>query len=82
MVQPNVLRALRAFFVVLFFAEIVANDMRDRLQKEIGGPGAPSSIIQFAAFVKRDGAIVPEFWRVTNIHGMTNGEYGPPQKRS
>jgi len=60
--------------------EIVANDMRDRLHREIGGPGAPSSIIQFATFVKREGAIVPEFWHVTNIHGMTNGEYDPPSE--
>jgi len=58
--------------------EVVANDMRDRLQTEIGGRGASSSIIQFATFTTRDGFVVPEFWHVTNVHNMTNGEYDPP----
>jgi len=60
--------------------EVVAIGMRDRLQKEMGGPGAPGSIIQFATFAKREGAVVPEFWHVTNIHGMTNGKYDPPSE--
>ncbi len=58
--------------------EAVANDMRDRLQAKIGGAGAPGSIIQFAAFARREGIVIPEFWHITNIHGMTNGEYDPP----
>ena len=60
--------------------EIVANDLRDRLQAEIGGPGAPGSIVEFAAFSTRESIIVPEFWHVTNVHTMTNGEYDPPSE--
>jgi hypothetical protein len=58
--------------------EAVANDMRDRLQNEIGGAGSRGTIVQFATFVRRKGHIVPEFWHVTNIHGLAeNGEYLP-----
>jgi hypothetical protein len=58
--------------------EVVANDMRDRLQSEIGGPGSPDSIVEFATFVRREGHIVPEFWHVTNIQGLAaDGEYLP-----
>ena len=56
---------------------VVANDMRDRLQSEIGSLRSPS-IVQCAAFVSREGHIVPEFWHVTNIHRLAaNGEYLP-----
>jgi hypothetical protein len=58
--------------------EAVANDLRNRLQNEIGGSGSPGSIVQFATFAKREGHIVPEFWHVTNITGLAaNGEYLP-----
>jgi hypothetical protein len=63
------------------FAEpaVVANELRDRLQVAIGGPDAPPSIIQFASFAKREGHVVPEFWHITNIHGLTpTGEYQDP----
>jgi hypothetical protein len=60
---------------------VVANELRDRLQSAIGGPGSPETIIQFAAFAKRQGHIVPEFWHVTNIHGLTDaGECLPPSE--
>jgi hypothetical protein len=55
----------------------VANDLRDRLQVRIGGPGAPESIVQFATFARRQGHIVPEFWHVTNIHGTDANGYLP-----
>jgi hypothetical protein len=58
--------------------ETVANDLRGRLQREIGGHGAPASIVQFATFARREGFIVPEFWHITNIHGMTEAGYDPP----
>lgn len=60
--------------------EVVANDLRDRLQSEIGGPGAPRSIIQFATFARKGGTVVPEYWHVTNVHGITNGEYDSPSE--
>ena len=60
--------------------EAVAIDMRDRLQSEIGGPGACRSIVEFAAFAKREGVVVPEFWHVTNVHGITDEEYDPPSE--
>jgi hypothetical protein len=57
----------------------VAHDLRDQLQAEIGGPNQPSSIIQFAAFSRRDGHIVPEYWHITNVHGLDErGDYLPP----
>jgi hypothetical protein len=52
---------------------VVANALRDRLQYELGA-SAPSTIVQFAAFTRRDGYLVPEYWHVTNVHGLTNGE--------
>jgi hypothetical protein len=55
----------------------VASDLRDRLQAKIGGPGAPGSIVQFATFARRQGQVVPEFWHVTNIHGMDATGYLP-----
>lgn len=56
----------------------VANDLRDGLQNVIGGPGSPETIVQFATFVRRQGHIVPEYWHITNIHGLAaNGEYLP-----
>ena len=59
--------------------EVVANEMRDRLQSNLGGPGAAASIVQFATFARREGHIVPEFWHITNIHGLTaTGDYDPP----
>jgi hypothetical protein len=56
---------------------VVANDLRDRLQREIGGPNAPQSIVEFATFAKREGYIVPEFWHITNVSGMTATGYSP-----
>jgi hypothetical protein len=57
----------------------VANDLRDRLQAEVGGPNQPGSIVQFAAFSRRDGHIVPGYWHVTNVHGLDErGDYLPP----
>lgn len=56
---------------------VVANDMRDRLQREIGGADAPQSIVEFAAFAKREGHIVPEFWHITNVPGLTATGYSP-----
>jgi hypothetical protein len=56
----------------------VANDLRDRLQPEIGGPNQPASIVQFAAFARREGHIVPEYWHITNVHGLDErGDYLP-----
>src|SRR3954468_2715342 len=46
----------------------VANDLRERLQAEIGGPDQPESIVQFATFARRGKHIVPEYWHVTNVH--------------
>jgi len=56
----------------------VAEDLRDQLQQEIGGASAPASIVQFATFARMEGVIVPEFWHITNIHGMTEAGYDPP----
>ena len=57
----------------------VANDLRDRLQREIGGPGQQASIVEFSAFARRQGHIVPEYWHVTNVHGLNGqGDYLPP----
>lgn len=59
--------------------EVVANELRDKLQIAIGGPDAPGSIIQFATFARREGYVVPEFWHITNIDGLTpTGEYQRP----
>jgi hypothetical protein len=56
---------------------VVAYDLRDRLQTRIGGPDAPACIVQFATFVNREGHIVPEFWHITNIPGLTPTGYQP-----
>jgi len=56
---------------------VVANDLRDRLQREIGGPGAELSIVEFATFSKTEGHIVPEFWHITNVPGLTATGYQP-----
>ena len=57
----------------------VANDLRNRLQAQIGGPGQPASIVQFATFARREGHIVPEYWHITNVHGLDeSGDYLPP----
>ena len=56
----------------------VANDLRDRLQTEIGGPDQPASIVQFATFARREGYIVPEYWHITNVHGLDGNGYWPP----
>jgi hypothetical protein len=55
----------------------VANDLRNRLQAEIGGPNQPASIVQFAAFARRDAHIVPEYWHITNVHGLNDRGYLP-----
>jgi hypothetical protein len=57
---------------------VVAHDMRDRLQRSIGGPNAPTCIVEFATFCKREEHVVPEFWHITNIHGLTATGYQPP----
>ena len=56
---------------------VVANDMCTRLQKELGGTKAQQSIVEFAAFATRDGCVVPEFWHITNVHGLTETGYQP-----
>src|ERR1017187_2785015 len=56
----------------------VANDLRDRLQAEIGGPNQAASIVQFATCARREGHIVPEYWHITNVHGLDQrGDYLP-----
>ena len=55
----------------------VANDMRDRLQRELGGPGATRSIVEFATFARKEGHVVPEFWHITNVHGLLATGYQP-----
>jgi hypothetical protein len=59
---------------------VVANDLRDRLQRSIGGPDSPESIVQFATFAEREGHVVPEFWHITNIHGLTTTGYQHPSE--
>src|SRR5580658_6643307 len=51
-----------------------------QLQSEIGGPGAPECIVQFATFTSRGGFVVPEFWHITNIPGLTATGYQPPSE--
>lgn len=46
----------------------VAYDMRDRLQHELGD--SSETIVQFAAYARREGCIIPEFWHITNVHGL------------
>jgi len=58
----------------------VAYDLRDHLQTALGS-SADRSIIQFATFAERNGFVVPEYWHVTNVLGMTNGEYDAPSER-
>lgn len=58
---------------------VVANDLRDRLQAEIGGEGMPDSVVQFATFARRDSHIVPEFWHITNIPGLDRNGYRPAE---
>jgi hypothetical protein len=60
--------------------EVVANDLRDRLQRSIGGPGASECIVQFATFALREGHVVPEFWHITNIPGVTETGYQTPSE--
>jgi hypothetical protein len=55
----------------------VAKDMRDRLQRQLGGPGADRSIVEFATFAEKEGYVVPEFWHITNVHGLTATGYQP-----
>jgi hypothetical protein len=56
----------------------VAHNLCDRLQAEIGGRGQMESIVQFATFACREGHIVPEYWHVTNVHGLDANNYLPP----
>ncbi len=57
---------------------LVAHDLRNELQAAMGRSAPPSSVV-FAAFARREGLVIPEYWHITNDGGMrgTKGPYHP-----
>ena len=62
-------------------SQVVAFDLRDRLQEALGHLDRPQPlIVEFGTFAPHDGVTVPEIWHITNIPGMNTatGQYDQP----
>jgi hypothetical protein len=61
----------------------VAHALRQEVQDCMDKAPLEALFVQFAAFAKRDEVIVPEYWHITNVHGMdekVTGRYDPPRR--
>jgi len=59
---------------------VVAKALQAEIQAATSKLKPKSQFIQFAAFGEKDGVRVPEYYHISNVHGMDDAKYHAPEK--